>query len=128
MPTFRAAHRHQTFIALDLLVPNPPVHLYRHDLESFLYVLVFLTCQIESSLLAGWKHLGMKDLYTKKIIFLTNTGALFEGSICGRHFQTWQPHNQSITGNVGSFPTAAIRRCDPWWCGDFRLRLFWRCR
>ncbi|KAJ7791154.1 hypothetical protein B0H14DRAFT_2274493, partial [Mycena olivaceomarginata] len=28
------------YMAIDLLVPQPPYHLYRHDLESFLYVLV----------------------------------------------------------------------------------------
>lgn len=29
------------FLAVDLLVPNSPTHLYRHDLESFFYVLVW---------------------------------------------------------------------------------------
>ncbi|KAJ7447075.1 hypothetical protein B0H11DRAFT_2290250 [Mycena galericulata] len=54
------------FIAIDLLAPNPPVHLYRHDLESFLYVLVFLTCQIKGSKLAQWDYLEMKVLQSVK--------------------------------------------------------------
>ncbi|KDQ23775.1 hypothetical protein PLEOSDRAFT_1086212 [Pleurotus ostreatus PC15] len=29
------------FMALDLLAPEPPVHLYRHDLESLFYVLIW---------------------------------------------------------------------------------------
>ena len=28
------------FMAIDLLQPDPPVHMYRHDLESLFYVLV----------------------------------------------------------------------------------------
>ncbi|KAF9461109.1 hypothetical protein BDZ94DRAFT_1264619 [Collybia nuda] len=37
--------RHHTgtipFMAIDLLQSNPPAHLYRHDLESFFYILVW---------------------------------------------------------------------------------------
>jgi hypothetical protein len=60
------------YMAIDLLVAEPPVHLPRHDLESFLYVLVCLTCQIEGSPLAEWKYLRMDDLYDKKNTVLTN--------------------------------------------------------
>ncbi|KAK7029724.1 hypothetical protein R3P38DRAFT_3512436 [Favolaschia claudopus] len=54
------------FMAKDLLVDEPPEHLYRHDLESFLYVLVFLTCKIENSPLEKWAELSINDLYDKK--------------------------------------------------------------
>jgi hypothetical protein len=30
-----------TYLAIDLLKKNPPPHLYRHELESFLYVLLW---------------------------------------------------------------------------------------
>ncbi|KAJ7679254.1 hypothetical protein DFH06DRAFT_1316194 [Mycena polygramma] len=50
------------YLAADLLVSPPPKHLYRHDLESFFYILVFLTCKIEGSKLASWKELGMATL------------------------------------------------------------------
>jgi hypothetical protein len=41
--TSTARHRTGTvpFMARDLLVDEPPVHLYRHDLESFFYILVW---------------------------------------------------------------------------------------
>ena len=31
------------FMAIDLLRPDPPVHMYRHDLESMFYVLTWIT-------------------------------------------------------------------------------------
>jgi hypothetical protein len=39
VPTSTARHRTGTipFMACDLLVDEPPVHIYRHDLESFFY-------------------------------------------------------------------------------------------
>ncbi|KAK7055338.1 other 1 protein kinase [Favolaschia claudopus] len=62
------------YMAIDLLVPDPPQHLYRHDLESFLYVLVFLTCQItENSPLNFWTTDTMENLRTKKKM------AIYEG-------------------------------------------------
>lgn len=41
--SFKALQRTGTrpFMVLDLLVTNTPPHLYRHDLESFLYILVW---------------------------------------------------------------------------------------
>ena len=43
VPTSTARHRTGTipFMACDLLVDKPPVHIYRHDLESFFYILVW---------------------------------------------------------------------------------------
>jgi hypothetical protein len=43
VPNSTAKHRTGTvpFMARDLLVPVPPAHLYRHDLESFMYILVW---------------------------------------------------------------------------------------
>ena len=31
------------FMAIDLLWPDPPVHMYRHDLESMFYILIWTT-------------------------------------------------------------------------------------
>ncbi|KAJ7846919.1 hypothetical protein B0H13DRAFT_2285691 [Mycena leptocephala] len=59
------------YMSYDLLVPNPPVHVFRHDLESFLYVLVFLTCEIRGSPLAEWKYQGMRQLNLEKSAVLT---------------------------------------------------------
>ncbi|KAJ6459436.1 hypothetical protein C8R47DRAFT_1226577 [Mycena vitilis] len=56
----------KVYMAVDLLVRDPPKHEYRHDLESFLYVLVFLTCQIEGSQLADWNDMGMEGLKSSK--------------------------------------------------------------
>jgi hypothetical protein len=43
VPTSTARHRTGTipFMACDLLVDKPPVHIYRHDLESFFYILIW---------------------------------------------------------------------------------------
>jgi hypothetical protein len=43
VPTSTARHRTGTipFMASDLLDNDPPPHLYRHDLESFFYILVW---------------------------------------------------------------------------------------
>ena len=45
VPTSTAKHRTGTipFMARDLLESDPPPHLYRHDLESFFYLLVWST-------------------------------------------------------------------------------------
>jgi hypothetical protein len=36
------------FMAIDLLRPDPPVHMYRHDLESLFYVLVWTTSRFHN--------------------------------------------------------------------------------
>ncbi|KAH8113844.1 hypothetical protein DFH11DRAFT_1510030 [Phellopilus nigrolimitatus] len=36
------------FMAIDLLVPNPPAHLERHDWESMMYVIIWIACRFES--------------------------------------------------------------------------------
>jgi len=43
VPLSTARHRTGTipFMARDLLVDKPPAHIYRHDLESFYYILVW---------------------------------------------------------------------------------------
>ncbi|KAJ7614203.1 hypothetical protein DFH06DRAFT_1484423 [Mycena polygramma] len=62
------------YMAIDLLVRNPPKHQYRHDLESFLYVLVFLTCEIGRSDLDTWNNLGMDGLRKDKTTAMNTTG------------------------------------------------------
>ncbi|KAF8217834.1 hypothetical protein K438DRAFT_1656778 [Mycena galopus ATCC 62051] len=62
------------YMAIDLLVDSPPNHLYRHDLESFLYVLVFLTCQIEGSDLAKWKDQTIAQLEAAKASAIARKG------------------------------------------------------
>jgi serine/threonine protein kinase len=49
------------FMAIDLLTPLPPVYMYRHDLESLFYVLVWITSrfhdgvEIEEPPLGHWE-------------------------------------------------------------------------
>ncbi|KAJ7243568.1 hypothetical protein B0H12DRAFT_1188494 [Mycena haematopus] len=73
-PPSTSKHRTGTkpYMAIDLLVPEPPYHLYRHDLESFLYVLVFLTCRIAGSTFADWEDLAMKELRSEKTAVIAN--------------------------------------------------------
>ncbi|KAJ7649776.1 hypothetical protein FB45DRAFT_885919 [Roridomyces roridus] len=62
--------RHRTgtkpFMAVDLLVEEPPQHLFRHDLESFMYVLMFLVCDTETSKLDKWRFWEMGTLKSAK--------------------------------------------------------------
>ncbi|KAJ7679249.1 hypothetical protein DFH06DRAFT_507547 [Mycena polygramma] len=60
------------YMAADLLVPIPPKHLFRHDLESFFYVLVFLTCNLKGSELDTWTVLGMAALKNSKESAMTH--------------------------------------------------------
>ena len=36
------------FMAIDLIHPDPTVHMYRHDLESIFYVLVWITSRFHN--------------------------------------------------------------------------------
>jgi serine/threonine protein kinase len=81
------------YMAIDLLVSDPPYHLYRHDLESFLYVLVFLTCRTEGSSLSLWKHAAMEDLRDKK-----NTAILDGFPPTHDHFEQFLLQIIGITG------------------------------
>jgi hypothetical protein len=36
------------FMAIDLLRPDPPVHMYRHDLESMFYILIWTTSRFHN--------------------------------------------------------------------------------
>ncbi|KAJ7613920.1 hypothetical protein FB45DRAFT_3274 [Roridomyces roridus] len=60
------------FMAFDLLNRErpPPTHLPRHDLESLMYALVFLVCEVEGTQLARWRDLGMQEVHDSKIVTL----------------------------------------------------------
>ncbi|KAJ7120363.1 hypothetical protein C8R44DRAFT_623746, partial [Mycena epipterygia] len=64
------------YMALDLLVLGlPPSHLWRFDLESLFYVLLFLTCHyhegmvIENPPLTRWEHIGTEVFCDAKTAF-----------------------------------------------------------
>jgi hypothetical protein len=64
------------FMATDLLRPGPPVHMYRHDLESMFYVLVWITSrfhdgkEIADPPLQEWADEGGVALVDKKNSFI----------------------------------------------------------
>ncbi|KAJ7092384.1 hypothetical protein B0H15DRAFT_777482 [Mycena belliarum] len=68
-----------TYGAIDLLVPNPPRHLYRHDLESLFYVLASIATgfhegkHIRSAPLWKWHILDMETLLEEKTAFLSQS-------------------------------------------------------
>jgi hypothetical protein len=45
------------FLATDLLTEMPPVHCYRHDLESFLYALVWICTRYHEGRLVNTREL-----------------------------------------------------------------------
>ena len=69
------------FMALDLLLrPPKTVHLYRHDLESLFYILVWITSrfhkgkEIEDPPLESWEDVNVKLVRASKISFLLGHG------------------------------------------------------
>jgi hypothetical protein len=130
------------YMAIDLLVPQPPYHLYRHDLESFLYVLVFLTCKIEGSPLANWKNLAMENLSNLKHVAITKSGfprpkdgfeqfelwiidlrRLFSAGFFNsdEHLSTVRVAQLKRT----ALPTFDVKPSGVWWT-SISLKLFWK--
>ncbi|KAJ7257726.1 hypothetical protein C8J57DRAFT_946373, partial [Mycena rebaudengoi] len=79
--SLRSTSKHRTgtapYMAIDLLVTGPPPpHLYRFDLESLYYVLVYIVCQyherkkIDNPPFDEWSHLLTPTLRTEKRAFL----------------------------------------------------------
>jgi Fungal protein kinase len=64
------------FMAIDLLRPDPPVHVYRHDLEPMFYVLVWITSrfhdgeEITDAPLREWADEDGTTLVDKKHSFI----------------------------------------------------------
>ena len=64
------------FMAIDLLRPDPSVHMYHHDLESMFYVLVWITSrfnngeEITEPPLQEWADLGGVALIGGKYRFI----------------------------------------------------------
>ena len=72
------------FMAIDLLRKGPvPLHLYRHDLESFFYVLVYV-CAVWDPILEklghppGWEHETLSVIGANRAEFLHNDEAYNE--------------------------------------------------
>jgi hypothetical protein len=93
VPISTARHRTGTipFMARDLLVDNPPVHLYRHDLESFFYILIWAAVHFDipnktrlptHRALKPWDDDSLRRARTAKSeLFLTYDEA-FSGVFC----------------------------------------------
>ncbi|KAI0786239.1 hypothetical protein C8Q75DRAFT_734980 [Abortiporus biennis] len=68
------------FMALDLLKPGPaPVHIYRYDLESFFYVLVWFCATFnpethKMNVIARWQNSSDDVILIKKRAFFENDG------------------------------------------------------
>ncbi|KAJ7613919.1 hypothetical protein FB45DRAFT_818918 [Roridomyces roridus] len=103
--------RHRTgtkpFMARDLLVEEPPRHLPRHDLESFLYVLAFLVCETKGTL-DHWRFLSMEDLKTAKASRLSEGFPSVKPGY--EDFATWLPQLEHIFEDGSKRLTAAKRR------------------
>jgi hypothetical protein len=68
------------FMVIDLLKTLlPPHHLYCHNLESFFYVFIFLTCryhegtEVKDPPFQSWLTRGDYDLAGKKALFITSS-------------------------------------------------------
>ncbi|KAG6830575.1 hypothetical protein H0H92_016026 [Tricholoma furcatifolium] len=83
IPLSHATHRTGTvpFMARDLLTKSPPAHLYRHDLESFFYILVWVSVHYDFSqnvrdksraLQKKWDREDLDDVRYAKIAFISD--------------------------------------------------------
>ncbi|RPB25765.1 hypothetical protein L211DRAFT_782201 [Terfezia boudieri ATCC MYA-4762] len=73
------------FIALELLLKPQVHHTWRHDLESFLYVLIWLCTDNPYEKLSAWvKGLEHKDFAMAKFTYITST-EFFEDVLNGFH-------------------------------------------
>ncbi|KAK0476468.1 hypothetical protein IW261DRAFT_1491370 [Armillaria novae-zelandiae] len=107
-----ALHRTGTgpYYACDLLKEDPPVHIYRHDLESLFNVLVFLCCRYEiqetpapegkdqlvhvpNVPFESWYDMSYRQLWTEKFFFFMNppenSDKLFPVSVSFSDFEPW---------------------------------------
>ncbi|KAF9065346.1 hypothetical protein BDP27DRAFT_1366473 [Rhodocollybia butyracea] len=69
-----SSHRTGTapYMAIDILCTSPPpIHLYRHDLESLYYVLVCSVCPADHPSILSWFRLGGHDMAAIKRTFFT---------------------------------------------------------
>lgn len=72
------------FMAMDLLRPGlPPPHLYRHDLESLLYLLVYVCVTLDLQekkfrRLPAWERESLLDIGRNKRDFLLGDDAYYE--------------------------------------------------
>ena len=101
VPTSTARHRAGTipFMARDLLVDEPPVHLYRHDLESpnrsdislkpFFHILVWASVHFDirnktslstHTALKRWDDDSLDDARSAKCALFLTYGDAFSGS------------------------------------------------
>ncbi|KAJ3753838.1 hypothetical protein EV360DRAFT_2983, partial [Lentinula raphanica] len=99
-----ATHRTGTypFLATELLTDKPPVHLYRHDLESFFYILIWAGLHYSFSD-EGAKYLVKDEVkiwmdaehhgqaQDNKLAMITGVG-----SIANRVFQQFHPDFQPL--------------------------------
>jgi hypothetical protein len=66
----------EPFMAVDLLEPDPPAHMYRHDLESMFYVIIWITSrfhdgkEITNPPLQAWADEGGASLVKEKSYFI----------------------------------------------------------
>ena len=98
VPRSSAHHRTGTlpFMAVDLLRPSPPGHCYRHDLESFFYVLLWAAvsydlkenCYVEParSLFGKWLSDDMEDVF----LFKTSLFSQWR-EVMGLVREEWEP-------------------------------------
>ncbi|KAJ7649777.1 hypothetical protein FB45DRAFT_2937 [Roridomyces roridus] len=87
------------FMALDLLdLRRPPIHLPRHDLESLMYVLVFLVCEIEDEERRRLTDSNMDNAHGNKYRTLCAAFPLARPGF--ERFDDWIFHLQSLFGDA----------------------------
>ncbi|KAK0476419.1 hypothetical protein IW261DRAFT_1367795 [Armillaria novae-zelandiae] len=98
------------YYAYDLLEKDPPVHIYRHDVESIFNVLVLMCCRYEiqttsapegkdqlvhvpSVPFESWYDMSYRQLWNEKRAFFTNESqdrdTLLPVSVSFSEFKTW---------------------------------------
>ncbi|EGN97778.1 hypothetical protein SERLA73DRAFT_137897 [Serpula lacrymans var. lacrymans S7.3] len=96
-PTSKQRTGTKPYMTIDLLYGDDPEHLYRHDLESLLYVMIRHAGRfddqghvVENPLFQEWDEEGTRQLYKTKHTFITSTPK-WDEYLTGRYLAAFGP-------------------------------------
>jgi len=84
------------FMALELLLNNNVCHTWRHDLESFLYVIIWLCTKNPYTTLKDWVK-GMESIGFASIKFTHITSTYFNRFVLGGFLPRFEPLKELVS-------------------------------
>ncbi|TFY73083.1 hypothetical protein EWM64_g10929, partial [Hericium alpestre] len=111
MPAAGSRAGETPFMAIELLREVPPPNLYRHDLESFMYILIWFACHFNlsgsevldvSELVADWTYGSWRSIQKSKA-FLFSAQSTLKNDILDSITPAFFPINKWIKGLIRMF-------------------------